>query len=303
VMAWVERHDLRITSTTDARCAFEDAASGEPSAIIAGLERAYDAVVRLAAGEEFRMSIPARHDEDHDLVIAGPILDAIKYLRATPAEPGASPPRDERYIAKVLNDFNVRVEADHPLIRALAARSPAPAGDGPIEPGVRYAIDWIAGAAKHETPDARRFAAAMVTSLCDVLRAPTRRVTAGSFSAAAPTVGRSDQHDPIMCGVCRRAMSEDSEGAEAAGDAPREDALREALGGLTLNGLLTGLDTLTSEDHYRGATWEICGTAAKVIRALRGAVSPSAWPCECGEVADHAAGRPSGTRAASEGEA
>jgi hypothetical protein len=32
------------------------------------------------------MSIPARHDEDHDLVIAGPILDAIKYLRATPSE-------------------------------------------------------------------------------------------------------------------------------------------------------------------------------------------------------------------------
>jgi hypothetical protein len=48
---------------------------------------------------------------------------------------------------------------------------------------------------------------------------------------------------------------------------------------------------------------DLIGAVLAAFAELRGAVSPSAWPCECGEVADHAAGCPSGTRAASEGEA
>jgi hypothetical protein len=163
------------------------APSGEPSEIIAGLERAYDAVIRLAAGEEFRMSIPTR-PEDHDILIAGAISDALDYLRATPAEPGASPPSAEALWEALADQHGVDDEGqlkspptESDLYDAwyVAARSPAPAGDAPRKDALRWALDAVEAEPELPGEMPREMAAALATltteeEWSEVLRATVR---------------------------------------------------------------------------------------------------------------------------------
>jgi hypothetical protein len=254
-------------------------------------------------------------------------------LRATPAEPGASPPEAlvEKWAALATSGDGRHPEAAETLSRcaselkgALAARSPAEPGASPPagedgcnvrpdgecvsgtpcihSPSVAQALQraheeyfdtddgtpavptpywqFLAGAALRATP--AEPGASTPRFLTDAeLGEIAAWVGDNAGSRMAALVARlqveantlAQTHSPAPAGDEALERWVETGIYEPTPDAPREDALREALGGLTLNGLLTGLDTLTSEDRYRGATWEICGTAAKVIRALRGAVS------------------------------
>jgi hypothetical protein len=232
------------------------APSGEPSAEHEVERIAAELVGVLGAGWSWPSIVdrfPVGHPAREHWLKAARTLHA-RGLRATPAEPGASPPEAlvEKWAALATSGDGRHPEAAETLSRcaselkgALAARSPVPAGDAPT--GLRY----------------------------DVIRDIGSRVVPG--------------------------------------DAPREDALRWALAAVEAEPELPGdmpremaaaLATLTTEEEWSEVLRAtVRATKDSIANRLRGAVSPSPWPCECGEVADHAAGCPSGTRAASEGEA
>jgi hypothetical protein len=228
------------------------APSGEPSEIIAGLERAYDAVIRLAAGEEFRMSIPTR-PEDHDILIAGAISDALDYLRATPAEPGASPPNDVRGAIALATGYMSLATGEEVLaaqrilvryLRELAARSPAPAGDAPT------------------------------CSECHGSGRTDSHVTGEVECSHCDGCGEDPAGDaPTAVVVAQGPVNADRiDWTNTAGDAPREDALRER-------------DRMWSKAILAEGAEAINRITTRLL-VLRAAVSPSP-----------------GTRAASEGEA
>ena len=58
------------------------------------IRKAHAAVDDLCSGRRWTMSIPARPDEDHDLVIDGALTKAERVIRSL-AESGGLPPKKE----------------------------------------------------------------------------------------------------------------------------------------------------------------------------------------------------------------
>jgi hypothetical protein len=120
-------------------------------------------------------------------------------LRATPAEPGASPPEAlvEKWAALATSGDGRHPEAAETLARcaselkgALAARSPAPAGDAPTDKAVD---DFIFAALEQSAVDPLDLSAA---GRVDAVRAGLRAAYAVDFPrAVAPAAGAAPREE------------------------------------------------------------------------------------------------------------
>jgi hypothetical protein len=134
---------------------------------------------------------------------AGTLRSGVHYedcvLRATPAEPGASPPEAlvEKWAALATSGDGRHPEAAETLSRcaselkgALAARSPAPAGDAPTDKAVD---DFIFAALEQSAVDPLDLSAA---GRVDAVRAGLRAAYAVDFPrAVAPAAGAAPREE------------------------------------------------------------------------------------------------------------